>query len=142
MKQADLGDTVKVHYTGKLENGMIFDCTREQGPFEFKIGSGQAVPGFEMGITGMTIGDTRTLTISSEDGFGHRDDKLIDKVKKNDLPANIKLEKGKQLMMPHPDGNFIRATIIDIKSDWITVDLNHPLAGYNLIFEVELLEIS
>ncbi len=142
MKQADLGDTVKVHYTGKLENGLIFDCTREQGPFEFKIGSGRAVPGFEMGITGMAVGDTRTLKLSPEDGFGDRDDKLIEKVKKSDLPDNIKLAPGKQLMMPHPDGDFIRATVIDIKGDWVTVDLNHPLAGYNLIFEVELLEIS
>ena len=142
MKQADLGDTVTVQYTGKLGNGLVFDCTKEQGPFEIKIGSGMAVPGFEMGLTGMAEGDKRTINVSPEDGFGPRDEKLIDKAKKRDLPDNIVLEVGKQLMLPHPDGDFIRGTIIDIQKDFVTFDLNHPLAGRNLIFEVEMVKIT
>ncbi|MCD6161716.1 MAG: peptidylprolyl isomerase [candidate division Zixibacteria bacterium] len=141
MKQADLGDTVKIHYIGKLENGLIFDCTRDNEPFEIQVGSGKSVPGFEMGLTGMAIGDKRTIAVSPEDGFGLRDEKLSDKINKSDLPDNITIAVGKQLMMPHSDGEFIRATITEIQSDSITVDLNHPLAGRKLIFEVEMLEI-
>ena len=101
-----------------------------------------AVPGFEMGLTGMAEGDKRTINVSPEDGFGVRDDKLIDKVNKGDLPDNVSLEVGKQLMLPHPDGDFIRGTIINIQKDSVTFDLNHPLAGRNLIFEVEVIKIA
>ncbi|MCP4584192.1 MAG: peptidylprolyl isomerase [candidate division Zixibacteria bacterium] len=142
MKRADLGDSVKIHYTGKLDNGLVFDCTKERGPFELKIGSGMAVPGFEMGMTGMAEGDKRTIKVSPEDGFGLRDEKLKDKVNRNDLPDNIILEIGKQLMIPHPDGDFIRATVIEIERDTVVFDINHPLAGKTLVFEVEMLDIS
>jgi peptidylprolyl isomerase len=142
MKQADLGDTVKVHYTGKLENGFVFDCTKERGPFELKIGAGMAVPGFEMGITGMAEGDERTIKVSPEDGFGPRDEKLLEKVNKNDLPDDIILEVGKQLMVPHPDGDYIRAIVAEVNQDKVVLDINHPLAGRSLVFEVEMLEIT
>ena len=141
MKPADIGYTLKIHYQGRLENGLVFDCTKDREPFEIKIGSSKSVVGFEMGLTGMTIGDKRTITVSPEDGFGLRDKKLFEKIKKSDLPDNIKLAVGKQLMIPNPDSGFIRATIVEIKGDTVKVDLNHPLAGNKLIFEVELLEI-
>ena len=90
----------------------------------------------------MTIGDKRTIKVSPEDGFGLRDEQLFENVKKSSLPNDLKLEIGKQLMMPHPDGDFIRATVVEIKGENVKVDLNHPLAGQKLIFEVEMLEIE
>ena len=142
MVQAAIGDTVKVHYTGKLENGLIFDCTKDRGPFEVKIGSGQTVPGFEMGLPGMAVGDKRTLTIKPEDGFGFRDEELKEVIRKQEFPDNLELKPGLQLMVPHPDGDFVRAVVADIKGEEVTLDLNHPLAGWTLIFEVEMIEIQ
>ena len=141
MKLAEPGDKVKVHYTGKLEDGTIFDSTQGREPLELEIGKGHTVPGFEMGITGMAAGDKRTVTVTPDIGFGPRDEGYKEVIRRGDLPANIKPEIGMQLHMPHEDGSTIRVTITDVKQDSIFVDTNHPLAGKTLIFDIELLEI-
>lgn len=139
---AQLGDLVKVHYIGKLEDGTIFDSTINNQPFELTLGNGQAVPGFEIGIVGMEVGDKKELKVSYEDGFGPRNEEYREEIKRSALPIGLKVEKGVQLRVPHIDGSFIRATILEIGTDMIILDTNHPLAGKNLVFEVELLHIT
>jgi peptidylprolyl isomerase len=141
MSRAQLGDRVKVHYTGTLEDGTLFDSTRGREPFELTLGNGQTVPGFEIGIVGMAAGETKQIKVPFEDGFGPRHEEYRDEIKRSALPSGLKIEKGIQLKVPHVDGSFFRATIIDYNDEIVTLDTNHPLAGKNLTFEVELLEI-
>jgi peptidylprolyl isomerase len=136
------GDTVKVHYTGKLEDGTIFDSSREREPFELTIGSGMTIPGFENGIVGMAVGDTTTITIPPEEAYGPRRDELVTTISRDQIPPNITPEVGQQLQMQHPNGSIINVTITDVRPDSVTFDANHPLAGKTLIFEIELMEIS
>jgi peptidylprolyl isomerase len=139
---AKSGDTVKVHYTGKLEDGTIFDSSRDREPFELTIGGGMTIPGFENGIVGMAVGDTKTITIPPEEAYGQRRDELVMTISKDQIPPNITPEVGQQLQMQHPSGNIINVTITDVSPDSVTFDANHPLAGKTLIFEIELMEIS
>jgi peptidylprolyl isomerase len=141
-KVAKGGDTVKVHYTGKLEDGTIFDSSRDRGPFELTIGSGNAIPGFENSIVGMAIGDTKTITITPKEAYGPRRDELVMTVSKDEFPPNITPSVGQQLQMKHPSGNIVSVTITDVMQDSVTFDANHPLAGKTLIFEIELIEIK
>lgn len=142
MSQAKKDDKVKVHYTGSLEDGTVFDSSRERDPLEFTVGTGQVIPGFENGIIGMTIGDTKTVLIDVDNAYGQVRDDLIIEVEKDDIPADIKPEKGQQLQINQAEGKVIPVTIIDVKEDKIILDANHPLAGKSLTFEIELLEIS
>ncbi len=142
MKQAKNGDTVKVHYTGKLENGEVFDTSKERQPLEFRIGGGELIPGFEEGIIDMEIGEKKNITIPSEKAYGPKREELIIKIAKENLPDDIKPAIGNQLQVNQKDGNIINLTITGIDEDTITLDANHPLAGYDLFFEVELMEIA
>ncbi len=142
MSQAKNGDTVKVHYTGKLENGTVFDTSKDRQPLEFTIGSGGIIPGFEKGIIGMEIGDTKTITVPPEEAYGPRRKDLVVDMKKTDLPEDITPAIGKRLRMQQKDGNPIEITITDMDEDTVTLDANHPLAGNRLVFEVELVEIA
>jgi len=142
MTQAKHGDMVKVHYTGRLENGMVFDSSKDRQPIEFTIGSGNVIPGFEKGIIGMEIGETKTITIPPEEGYGPRREELIVDVKRSDFPENITPAIGQQLQIRQPSGNFISVTITDMNEDVVTLDANHPLAGSTLVFDVELIEIA
>ncbi|MFQ6007409.1 MAG: peptidylprolyl isomerase [Candidatus Zixiibacteriota bacterium] len=139
---AKSGDTVKVHYTGKLEDGSVFDSSRDREPFELTIGSGMTIPGFENGIVGMAVGDTITITIPPEEAYGPRREDLVSTISRDQIPPNITPEVGQQLQMQHPSGNIINVTITDVMPDSVTFDANHPLAGKTLIFEIELMEIS
>ncbi len=141
MRQVQPGDTVKVHYTGKLDDGTVFDSTLEREPFEIKIGSGLSTPGFEMRMTGMAAGDKRSFSVPPDEGFGIHDAKYIEKLSRADFPAGLRLEVGKQLQVPHADGGELRATIIALDDATVTLDTNHPLAGKILHFDVELIEI-
>ncbi len=142
MAQANNGSNVRVHYTGKLEDGTVFDSSRDREPFEFEIGTGQVIPGFELGVIGMTIGENKTITIPANEAYGEcRKDLIID-VNKTDFPAEITPEIGQQLQMEQPDGSVVNLVVTDIVEEKVTLDANHPLAGQTLIFEIELLEIS
>jgi len=141
MRQIQPGDTVKVHYTGKLDDGTLFDSTLTREPFEVKIGSGLSAPGFEMRITGMAVGDKRSFSVPPEEGFGFRDEKNIEKLNRANFPEDLGLEVGKQLQVPHAEGGHIRATVIALDDKTVTLDTNHPLAGKILHFEVEIVEI-
>ena len=140
MSKAKDGDTVKVHYTGKLDNGEVFDTSRE--PFEFKIGDQAVIPGFEKGVLGMGVGDTKAIEILPEDAYGAKKEELVVEVQKSELPEDITPSVGQRLQFRQQDGNPIVLTITDMNEDNITLDANHPLAGYTLFFDVELLEIN
>jgi len=141
-KVAKGGDTVKIHYTGKLEDGTVFDSSRDREPFELTLGSGSTIPGFENGIIGMALGDTKTITIPPEEAYGPRRDDLVMTISKDEFPSDITPSVGQQLQMRHPSGNVMNVTITDVMQDSVTLDANHALAGKTLIFEVELMEIK
>ncbi len=136
------GSTVKVHYTGKLEDGTVFDSSLEREPLEFKIGTGSIIPGFEKGIMGLETGTKKTLTITPEDGYGDPSQDLIAVVKRAEFPKDITPDLGQQLQMQRPDGQIVNMVIAKIEGDDVTLDANHPLAGKTLIFDIELVEVA
>lgn len=136
------GDTVKVHYTGKLENGDVFDSSREKEPFEFTVGNKAVIPGFEKGVVGMGVGDTKTIEIPPEEAYGAKQDELVVVVNKSEFPDDITPSVGQRLQIKQQDGNPVVVTITDLTEDSITLDANHPLAGYTLFFEVEVVDIT
>lgn len=138
------GDTVKVHYTGKLEDGSVFDTSRERNePLEFTLGQGQLIPGFEKAVTGMEIGDSTTVEIDSEDAYGERREDLEIEVPKAELPESVEPEVGMQLQMQQQEnGQAIPVQIVKVEEENVTLDANHPLAGKDLIFDIELVEIN
>ena len=142
MSVAKDGDKVKVHFTGKLENGKIFDSSKDSKPLEFTIGAGEMMPGFEKGIMGMTTGDTRTFTVLPEEAYGFRREELVATVEKSHFPPDITPTIGQPLQITMPDGEVLDLVISSIDGDMVTIDANHPLAGESLLFEVELVEIA
>ena len=141
MSQAKDGDKVKVHYTGKLENGEVFDSSKDRQPLEFEIGGGNVMPGVEKGIIGMEIGDTKSIQIPPEDAFGPWRRELLVDLRRNEFPENMKLTVGQTLQMRHMDGDPLSLIVTDVNEDTVTLDANHPLAGKTLVFDVELIAI-
>lgn len=139
--EAATGDTVRVHYTGKLADGTVFDTSEQRGPLEFTIGSGDVIPGFEKAVVGMTPGDERTADVPAGDAYGARRDDLVFAVERERLPEDLDLEVGQQLELRQQDGRTFAATVADLDDSTVTVDANHPLAGRDLTFEIELVEI-
>ncbi len=142
MSQAKDGDKVRVHYTGKLENGTVFDSSTDREPLEFTIGSGNIIPGFEKGVVGMTAGEKKTVTVSPEEAYGTHNDELTITVDRSRFPDHIKPELGQQLLMDQAGGKQVEVIITGIEDDKVTLDANHPLAGKTLIFDVELVSID
>ena len=142
MSQAKEGDKVKVHYTGKLEDGSVFDTSENRPPLEFEIGKGNVIPGFEKGVVGMELNDKKTITIPADEAYGQRRDELTVEVTKKDFPADIEPNVGQQLQIKRPDGHVIDVTITKVEGDNVTLDANHPLAGKTLVFDIELVEIA
>ncbi len=136
------GDRVKVQYTGTLQDGTIFDKSKEEEPLEFTVGSGQVIPGFEKAVEGMKLNEEKKVTLNTEDAYGKRDETLIRKVPKNSLPENFKPEKGMVIRLQDQTGRAIPGTIIDITENSITIDLNHPLAGKDLTFNIKVVGIE
>ncbi len=141
MKTAQNGDTVRVHYTGTLKDGTIFDSSEGREPLEFTIGDGFLMPAFEQGVIGLAEGETKTISVAAEDAFGPRRDKLIGKIPRHQLPDDLIPEVGMQLQMMAPDEQPLIIRIIDVNDEDITVDANHELAGEDLEFHVELVKI-
>jgi peptidylprolyl isomerase len=141
MAQAKPGDTVKIHFTGKMQDDTVVETSQDRGPLEFKIGEGDVISGLEQGIIGMQVGDKKTLTISPEEAFGLPRDELMVDLNKGDIPEGIKLAVGVHLNIQASDGQTFKVKVVDVKEDTVTLDANHPLAGVTLIFDVELIEI-
>lgn len=142
MTQARDGDTVKVHYTGRLENGRVFGTSKGGQPLEVKIGTGRLIPDFEKSIIDMKIGETKTITVPPEEAYGRKWEEFMVDVKKSDFPDNITPGVGKELQVRLEDDRLMDVTITAINEDTVTLDVNHPLAGETLVFEVELVEVT
>ncbi|MFC1894991.1 peptidylprolyl isomerase [Candidatus Dependentiae bacterium] len=142
MAQAKHGDKVKVHYTGKLNDGTVFDSSKKRDPLEFIIGDKKVIVGFEQGVLGMEPGETKTVKINSKDAYGDSREDMIIKISKTHLPKNIEPKVGQNLQIKQEDGQIIVVTITKLDDETITVDANHPLAGKDLTFEIELVEIA
>lgn len=142
MSVAKKGDNVKVHYTGRLPDGTVFDSSRDREPLEFTVGGGQMIAGFDKAVDGMALGESKTATFSSEEGYGESNDDMVFTVPKDQLPADLKPEEGQQLSMQHPSGQQIPVVVTKVEENEIVIDANHPLAGKELEFEIELVEIN
>ncbi len=142
MSQAKNGDSVKVHYTGTLEDGTVFDSSLEREPMEFTVGNGQLIPGFEQGVIGLAPGDSKTVKIPADQAYGPRREDLQMTVDPSRFPEHIKPELGLQLQVPQEDGHPVLVTITNITDAEVTLDANHPLAGKDLTFEIRLMEIA
>lgn len=141
MQQAQKGDKVKVHYHGKLRSGETFDSSNGREPLEFTVGSGQVIKGFDEGVTGMQPGEKKTVEIPVEDAYGPKEAERMIEFPKSNLPDDLTPEPGMQLMMSDGQGQQLPVTITEVKEDSIVLDANHPLAGQDLIFDIELVEI-
>jgi FKBP-type peptidyl-prolyl cis-trans isomerase 2 len=142
LSKAKDGDTVKVHYTGTLENGEVFDTSQEREPLEFQLGQGQLIPGFEKAVIGLSEGDSTKVDIPSDEAYGEVRDDLVINVPKDQLPDDVEPKVGMQLQVNQQNGQPIPVRITEIKDEELILDANHPLAGKNLSFEIELLEVA
>lgn len=140
MTQAKKGDTVKVHYTGKLDDGTVFDSSSDREPLKFELGSGQLIPGFDAAVDGMKAGESCKVNIKSEEAYGPRRDEMVMDVPRTQLPADMEPEVGMRLQAGNGEEQFV-VTVTGIGEETVTLDANHPLAGQDLNFEITLVEI-
>ena len=141
MSIAKEGDTVRVHYTGRFEDGTVFDTSEDGASMEFKIGKGELLPAFEQGVVGMSIGEKKMIHIAAEEAYGLRKDEMVFEFDRSKAPENFDGEIGQQLQMYRADGKPVSMTIVGKSEKSFTMDCNHSLAGKNLIFDVRLEEI-
>jgi peptidylprolyl isomerase len=150
MAKAKRGDTVRVIYTGKLEDGEIVDsseecddegCECDAGPLEFNIGEEDVIPGLEEAVIGMGPGETKTVNIPADQAYGPRDDEMIFLVDRSDIPEDLNPEIGQILEITDDDGEVFSVVVTDVSETSITIDANHPLAGHNMVYDIELVEV-
>ncbi len=141
MEQAKEGDVVRVHYTGKLTNGEQFDSSDGREPLEFTVGAGQMIKGFDHAMPGMSVGEKKTINIIPEDAYGLKDEESVIEFPKSNIPAEMKLDVGMQLQLRNEVGQPFPVTVAEIKDDVVVLDANHSLAGKELVFDIELIEI-
>ena len=139
--QAGNGDTVQVNYAGKLADGTVFDSSVGREPLEFTLGTGQVIPGFEKAVFGMKVGEKKTVTIPVEEAYGPYRDDLVAEISREKLPSDLTPEVGQQLVMNQPGGGQVVVTITGVSDNTVTINANHPLAGKDLTFELELVKI-
>ena len=142
MSQAKSGDTVKIHYTGTLDDGTQFDSSQGREPLEFEVGSGQVIPGFDKAVEGMAVGDSKSVRIEADEAYGPRHEQLVQEVDRSLLPDDLNPEAGMALQSSSPDGQVTQFMVTDVSDESITVDANHPLAGQALSFDIELVAIK
>lgn len=141
MAQAQQGDTVRVHYTGRLDDGSEFDSSRGREPLEFKLGTGQVIAGFDSAVQGLEPGGDVEVRLEADEAYGDRRDELVLRVDRSDLPDTFEPEVGDQLEMRHSSGHTFPGRIVDVDDSAVQIDANHPLAGQALTFRIELVEI-
>jgi peptidylprolyl isomerase len=142
MQKVETGKFVSVNYTGTLENGEQFDSSEGRPPMEFKVGAGQMIKGFEAAVMGMALNEKKTITLAPGEAYGDRDDKQMHEFPRDQVPAEIDPQVGQTLALTSPQGQQIPARIAAVDQEKITFDLNHPLAGETLIFDIEVVGIS
>jgi FKBP-type peptidyl-prolyl cis-trans isomerase 2 len=136
------GDTVRVHYTGRLDDGQVFDTSEEEGgePLEFKVGAGEVIPGFDEAVRGMKVGDKKTFEVAPDDGYGERREEFVQAVARDGMRLDTEPKEGMTLLMQLPNGQELPVTITKVTDTQVTLDANHPLAGQKLTFDVTLIE--
>jgi peptidylprolyl isomerase len=142
MTEVKTGDTVRIHYTGTLADGETFDSSEGRDPLEFTVGSGQIIPGLEEAIPGMTVGDKKKVEIPADQAYGPVDPNAMQPVPRKDIPDNIPLDLGTQLQVQTPQGQTLQVTVAEVGEEQVVLDANHPLAGKDLTFDIELVEIA
>ena len=142
MAQAKSGDTVKIHYTGKLEDGRVFDTSTGLEPLQFKISEDKVIPGFEQAIVGMNTGDSKTTKIPAKDAYGPHLKEMVQSIDQTHFPEHIKPQIGQQLQIPQDDGKDILVKVANVSESSVTLDANHPLAGKDLTFDIQLVGIA
>ena len=142
MKRATSGDAVTVHYTGKLAGGEVFDTTRSREPVTFRLGSGEMLTRFEEGLLGLSAGESRTVHIPAESAYGPRREEMVFPLRRDELPGGLEPALGMKLRITEPDGSEIGVTVLHMSREMVTVDANHPLAGQDLIFDIELIAVE
>ena len=142
MTQVKTGDTVRIHYTGTLSDGTTFDSSAGRDPLEFTVGAGQIIPGLDKAMPGMTPGDKKTVEIASEEAYGEVHPEAVQQVPRTEIPDHIPLDLGTQLQVQTPTGQTVQVVVAEVTETEVTLDANHPLAGKDLTFAIELVEIA
>lgn len=138
---AEAGKKVKVHYTGTLDDGQVFDSSREKQPLEFELGAGQVIPGFDQAVTGMEIGESKKVTIPEAEAYGPYNQEMVFTTDKSQFDEGVEPQVGQQFQAQTPDGQPLFLVVKEITDEGIVMDANHPMAGKDLTFELELMEI-
>lgn len=141
-EQAKIGDTVSVHYTGRLSDGQVFDSSEGHEPLSFVVGAKQVIEGFENGVMGMSVGDKKTIEIKSEQAYGERIEGLSQAVPRENLRMDVDPEVGMSFLVQTPDGQQMPVSITEVTDETVTLDANHPLAGKDLTFDIEVMAIQ
>jgi peptidylprolyl isomerase len=142
MTQAKAGDTVHFHYTGTLSDGTVFDSSQGREPLSFTLGSGQIIPGLDAAIDGMALGESKTVTIPAAQAYGDHNPDALQAIPRDQIPADIPVDPGTQLQMHTPDGNAMPVVVAAVDENTVTLDANHPLAGKDLTFAVEIVAVG
>ncbi|EPX85804.1 FKBP-type peptidyl-prolyl cis-trans isomerase [Salipiger mucosus] len=142
MTQVKTGDTVRIHYTGTLNDGSTFDSSEGRDPLEFTVGSGQIIPGLDKAMTGMEVGEKKVVEVPSEEAYGPVHSEAKQQVPRTEIPDHIPLDIGTQLQVQTPQGQTVQVTVAEVSEAEVTLDANHPLAGKDLTFDIELVEIA
>ena len=142
MTEVKTGDKVRIHYTGTLTDGEVFDSSEGRDPLEFTVGSGQIIPGLDSAIPGMTVGDKKTVDVPADQAYGPINPEARQAVPRAEIPADIPLEPGTQLQVQTPQGQVMPVTVFEVSEEQVILDANHPLAGRDLTFAIELVEIA
>lgn len=142
MTQVKQGDTVLLHYTGTFKDGTTFDTSEGRAPLEFSVGSGQIISGLDAAIPGMSVGEKKTVEVPADEAYGPRDPSAMHRFPRANIPAHISLEIGRVLQVQNPEGRNLQLTVVEVTDAEVVLDANHPLAGKDLIFAIELVEIK
>jgi FKBP-type peptidyl-prolyl cis-trans isomerase 2 len=142
MEQAKVGDMVSVHYTGKLEDGTVFDSSEGRDPLQFEIGTSSVIPGFEHAVVGMAPGESKTANVPAEQGYGRRETAKVVEVERAQLPPDLNLRVGQRLKLTDQQENSTLVTVTEMSDAMVKLDANHPLAGQDLVFDIELVAIG
>ena len=142
MTQVKVGDTVRIHYTGTLNDGSTFDSSEGRDPLQFEVGSGQIIPGLDKELPGMAVGERKTVNIPAAEAYGEMNPQMQQVIPRAQIPANIPLEPGLRLQMQTPEGQVIPVTVAAVDEQTVTLDANHPLAGKDLTFDFEVVSIG
>ncbi|CUH43108.1 FKBP-type peptidyl-prolyl cis-trans isomerase [Ruegeria atlantica] len=142
MTEIKQGDTVRIHYTGTLLDGNVFDSSEGRDPLEFVVGTGQIIPGLDSAMPGLNIGDKKRVEIACVDAYGPINPAARQQIPREGIPDDIPLDPGTQLQMQTPDGQAVPVTVVEVDEATVTLDANHPLAGQDLIFDIEVVSIN